>query len=187
MHNAQNAAAAYAAGRALGWPEAALCEGLRSYPGLAHRMERLATVDGVQFVNDSKATNVEAARYSLSAYDNVYWLAGGRAKGDDFSLLDLHLGTVRCLYAFGEAETALAEHFAHHIPVMFSGTLTRAFATAFTDAKRAGGGTVLLAPACSSFDQFRNFEERGDAFRALVRALAGAGATAAGTTGEGTR
>ncbi len=169
-HNWQNAAAAYAVARASGIGPRQIAEGMRSFPGLPHRMERVAERDGVVFVNDSKATNADAAEKALSAYDRVRWIAGGRAKEGGIAPLAPLFGRIAKAYLIGEA----AEGFAAALgatPHEICGTLEAATALA---AEEAGAGeVVLLSPACASFDQFESFEARGDAFRALARAVSG--------------
>jgi UDP-N-acetylmuramoylalanine--D-glutamate ligase len=176
-HNWQNAAAAYAAARALGVSLADAAEGLMSFPGLAHRMELVGQLDGVSLVNDSKATNADAARAAMSAYPKFFWIAGGVAKaGGIESLADL-FPRVEKAYLVGDAAPAFAATLDGHAPVTISGDLASATAAAFADARAyvaANGGeaVVLLSPACASFDQFPDFEKRGDAFRQIVQSLA---------------
>lgn len=170
VHNAQNAAAAIAAVRALGVPDATIAAGLKTYPGLPHRMERVAERGGVLFVNDSKATNPEAAAPALTAYDRIHWIAGGRAKSADLGQLTGRLDKVVAAYVIGEAADLFERLLAPHMPVTMAGTLDRAVPAAAAAARP--GDTVLLSPACASYDQFRDFEARGDRFRELVEALA---------------
>ena len=171
-HNWQNAAAAYAAARALGIPVAEAAEGLLSFPGLAHRMETVGAVGKVRFVNDSKATNADAARQALSAYPKVYWIAGGRPKvGGIDSLAGLFPRVTRA-YLIGEAAEAFGKTLEGHAPTTQCGTLIRAVQAAHADAAASGeDAVVLLSPACASFDQFPDFEVRGEAFREAVRDL----------------
>jgi UDP-N-acetylmuramoylalanine--D-glutamate ligase len=172
-HNWQNAAAAYAAVRGLGAPASEIAEGLLSFPGLAHRMETVAHFRGVRFVNDSKATNSDAARQALSSYPKVYWIAGGRAKdGGIDSLADL-FPRIKRAYLIGEAAGEFAGALEGQAPYMDCRDLRSAVAQAFADAQASGeGGIVLLSPACASFDQFADFEARGEAFRSAVLELA---------------
>ena len=170
-HNAQNAAFAYAAARALGVSHAAAVKGLLTFPGLAHRMETVGRVGAVRFVNDSKATNADAARQALAAYPSVFWIAGGvpKAGGID-DLADLFPRVTRA-YLIGQAADAFAATLGDS-PHVISRTLDAAVAAAAADAAAAGGEQiVLLSPACASFDQFPDFEVRGEAFRAAVLAL----------------
>ncbi len=168
VHNHQNACAAWAACRALGVPPRALEKGLMSFRGLAHRCEQVAEVAGVRFVNDSKATNAEAALQALRAFPRIRWIAGGRAKDGGIVALTPVLGSVVKAYLIGEA----AELFARQIgatPFEICHTLEAAVARAFAEA--APGEVVLLSPAAASFDQYSDFEARGNHFRALVAAL----------------
>jgi len=164
-HNWQNAAAAYAAVRG--------AEGLLSFPGLAHRMETVGHIRGVRFVNDSKATNSDAARQALSSYPRVYWIAGGRPKdGGIESLADLFPRIERA-YLIGEAAGEFAGTLEGQAPHVNCIDLQAAVSQAFADAQASGqGGIVLLSPACASFDQFADFEARGEAFRSAVLELA---------------
>ena len=172
-HNWQNAAAAYAAARALGISRAAILDGLASFPGLAHRMELVAEIDGVRFVNDSKATNADAAAKALGAYDAIWWIAGGKAKAGGIESLGAFFPRVRRAYLIGDAADAFAGTLAGKADHVVAGTLDRAVADAFRDARAARDQkpVVLLSPACASFDQFKDYEERGARFRDLVLAL----------------
>jgi UDP-N-acetylmuramoylalanine--D-glutamate ligase len=171
-HNWQNAAAAYAAVRGLGAPASEIVEGLLSFPGLAHRMETVGHIRGVRFINDSKATNSDAARQALASYPKVYWIAGGRAKdGGIESLADLFPRIERA-YLIGEAAGEFARTLEGRAPHVICPDLSAAVARAFSDAQATGrGGIVLLSPACASFDQFADFESRGEAFRSAVLQL----------------
>ncbi len=172
-HNWQNAAAAYAAVRALGVPAQDAIDGLLSFPGLAHRMETIGTIDGVRFVNDSKATNIDAARQAMSAYPRFYWIAGGRQKTGIGCLSDL-FGSVARAYLIGEAAPDFARTLEGRAPAQTAPSLRDAVQAAFIDARASGEAEpiVLFSPACASFDQFSDFEARGEAFRAAVHALA---------------
>ncbi len=182
-HNAQNAAAAYAACAALGLDRAAIADGIRGFPGLAHRQERVAEAGGVLYVNDSKATNADAAARALACYGAVYWIAGGRAKEGGVAPLAQFLPRVRKAYLIGESAEAFARQIGDACPVAVAQTLDAAVRQAHLDARadRLGGAVVLLSPAAASFDQFANFEARGDRFRALVLELvSGDGDSASG-------
>jgi UDP-N-acetylmuramoylalanine--D-glutamate ligase len=169
-HNAQNVAAAVAVAKALGLTQDAIARGLASYPGLPHRMERIATVDGVLYVNDSKATNPTSTAPALAAYPRVHWILGGLAKTADLDAVADQLGHVVAGYAIGDSADLYTRLLSEKgIPVVNAGTLERAVAAAKVAAR--AGEVVLLSPACASFDQFRDYEARGDAFRALVEAL----------------
>jgi UDP-N-acetylmuramoylalanine--D-glutamate ligase len=175
LHNAQNAACATAAALALGLNLNAIQRGLRSFPGLAHRMEQVGRKGQVLFVNDSKATNAEAAARALSSFTDIFWIAGGRAKSGGIGSLAEFFPRIRKAYLVGEASEAFAATLAGKVAHVSAGTLDRAVALAAQEAESAGldEAIVLLSPACASFDQFRNFEVRGDKFRELVLALPG--------------
>ena len=168
-HNAQNALAAIAACEALGISNEAIEAGLRSFAGLPHRMERVAEKNGVLFVNDSKATNPDSAAPALSAYPRVHWIVGGKAKSSDLDACRPGFGHVVRAYTIGEAGALFARLLAADMPVEESGTLEVAVKAAATNAK--AGEVVLLSPACASFDQFKDYEARGQAFRDAVAAL----------------
>jgi len=169
-HNAQNLAVATAICWELGVPQDAINEGLATYPGLPHRMERVREKDGVLFVNDSKATNPEAAAPALAAYQGIHWILGGRAKGADLGPCARYLDHVRAAYTIGEAGEMFAKLLRPSLPVEECGVLDAAVSAAAGAAK--AGEVVLLSPACASFDQFKDYEARGEAFRAEVEALA---------------
>ena len=168
-HNLQNAAAAIAVCRSLGVGEGEIALGLRSYPGLPHRMERVREKDGVSFVNDSKATNPTATAPALAAFERIRWICGGLAKTDNLDECAPYFDHVRKAYTIGEASELFASLLSPHMDVAECETLERAVGVAAAEA--ASGDTVLLSPACASFDQFRDFEERGDQFRALVEGI----------------
>jgi UDP-N-acetylmuramoylalanine--D-glutamate ligase len=155
--------------RWLGVADDAIEQGLRTYPGLPHRMERIREKNGVLFVNDSKATNPTATAPALAAFDRIRWILGGQAKTDNLDECAPHFGHVRSAYTIGEAAELFERLLSPHIPVKNCGKLDVAIREAAADAE--GGDTVLLSPACASFDQFRDFEDRGDQFRALVEGL----------------
>lgn len=169
-HNQQNAIAAYAAGRALGFPREKILTSFESFPGLAHRMEIIAEREGVRFVNDSKATNADAAAKALATYENIYWIIGGKAKEGGIESLEKYWPRIRRAYLIGAASDMFAATLEGKVDYVRSGTLDRAVEQAARDAAADGAELkiVLLSPACASFDQFNNFEERGDAFRAYV-------------------
>jgi len=175
-HNWQNAAAAFAVGRALGLSNEAIVDGIRTYPGLPHRQELIATIDGVRFINDSKATNADATAKALACYETIYWILGGRPKETGLDGLEPFYPRIARAYLIGEAAASFEKTLAgHHVASRPCGTLDRAVAEAAADAAREkrSGAVVLLSPACASFDQFANFEARGDRFRQLVTGLAG--------------
>jgi UDP-N-acetylmuramoylalanine--D-glutamate ligase len=146
--------------------------GLMSFPGLAHRMETIGTLGKVRFINDSKATNIDAARQAMSSYPRFYWIAGGRPKTGIGCLADL-FPAIAGAYLIGEAAPAFARDLEGHAPAEISGSLEAAVAAAYADAAAGGEeAVVLFSPACASFDQFTDFEARGEAFRAAVHGLA---------------
>ena len=172
-HNRENAAAAAAAARAAGIDDAAIAEGLRTFAGVPHRLELIREVDGVRWVNDSKATNPEAAERALGAYPpGLRVILGGSLKGSSFAGLAgraRESGVARA-YLIGEAADEIAEALAAEgVRFQHSRDLENAVADARTEAET--GDVVLLSPACASYDQFRDFEERGERFRELVEAL----------------
>jgi UDP-N-acetylmuramoylalanine--D-glutamate ligase len=174
-HNRENAAAATAAARALGVDDAEIASALRSFAGVPHRLELVREVGGVRYVNDSKATNVAAALRGLAAYpDPLHLILGGSLKGESFAPLARAIrerGGVRSVWLVGEATDQLAQALeAEGLDSERVGTLDRAVAAAAAVAA-APGDIVLLSPACASYDQFENFEQRGEAFRRLVEAL----------------
>ncbi|HUO12356.1 MAG TPA: UDP-N-acetylmuramoyl-L-alanine--D-glutamate ligase [Caulobacteraceae bacterium] len=171
-HNWQNAAAAYAAARALGLSVQDAAEGLMSFPGLAHRMETVGTIGRVRFVNDSKATNADAARQALSSYPKIYWIAGGQPKTGGIESLEDLFDVVAKAYLVGEAEDAFAATLEGRAAYAKCGTIEAAVEAAYADARATGeDAIVLLSPACASFDQFSDFEARGEAFRIAVHHL----------------
>src|ERR1700742_4773911 len=175
LHNAQNAACALAWALALGVGKDVLQQGLRSFPGLAHRMEQVGRRGNVLFVNDSKGTNADAAAHALSSFADIFWIAGGLPKAGGITGLTEYFPRIRKAYLIGEAAAEFAGTLGERVPHEMSGTLDVAVASAARDADASGlhDAIVLLSPACASFDQYRNFEIRGAAFRDLVNALPG--------------
>jgi UDP-N-acetylmuramoylalanine--D-glutamate ligase len=168
-HNAQNALAAIAAAQALGVDEVTIDGALESFRGLPHRMERLGEVNGVSFVNDSKATNPESAAPALAAFNRVHWIVGGKGKGDDLDACLPHLGHVVRAYTIGASGPVFARALDGKVPVEQAETLEQAVDSAARQAQP--GDTVLLSPAAASFDQFRDYEHRGQVFRDTVEGL----------------
>ncbi|MCM8557569.1 Mur ligase family protein [Sphingomicrobium sediminis] len=168
-HNAQNATAAILACSALGLERHEIEAGLASYAGLPHRMEIVAEKDGVLFVNDSKATNPDAAAPALAAYERIRWILGGEAKTDDLGAMEQHLKNIAKAYLVGESADLFEGLLAGKVETVKAGSVDKAVEMAAADA--VAGDTVLLSPACASFDQFKDFTVRGDAFRAAVEAL----------------
>ena len=173
-HNGQNAAAVCAVCQVLGLSEDEILTGFKSFPGLAHRMEQVGHVGDVLFINDSKATNAEAVAPALSGFDKVFWIAGGLAKQGGIDALSPCFSHIAKAYFIGEAAGNFAAQLKDTIPYEIAGTLKQAVNHAALDAAALGGEqTVLLSPAAASFDQFSNFEKRGEAFKELVAALDG--------------
>ncbi len=178
-HNWQNAAAAFAACKRGGVEPRVIMACLQSYPGLVHRQEPVETVDGVAFVNDSKATNLVAATKALACYETVYWIAGGRPKEGGLAGLVPYFPRIRQAFLVGEAALAFGQELDGKVPFTHSGDVETAVKQAFEAAKKAKTEgeerpVVLLSPACASFDQFPDFEARGDVFKDTVEALPGA-------------
>jgi UDP-N-acetylmuramoylalanine--D-glutamate ligase len=175
LHNAQNAACAAGAALALGLSPAQIQAGLRSFPGLAHRMEQVARKGQVLFVNDSKATNADAAARALASFTDIFWIAGGKAKTGGITALAGYFPRIRKAYLIGEAAGEFARTLDGQVAHEMAGTLDTAVAQAARDAEASGlqEAVVLLSPACASFDQYPNFEVRGAAFRELVLSLPG--------------
>jgi UDP-N-acetylmuramoylalanine--D-glutamate ligase len=176
LHNAQNAACASACALALGVSTDVLQKGLRSFPGLAHRMEQVGRRGNVLFVNDSKGTNADATAHALSSFSDIFWIAGGKPKAGGITSLAEYFPRIRKAYLIGEAAPEFAATLGKGVPHEMSQTLDVAVANAARDAEASGlrEAVVLLSPACASFDQYRNFEIRGAKFRDLVQALPGA-------------
>ncbi len=178
VHNIQNALAAYHVSRALGVTEEQFFTGLKSFTGLPHRQFLVRVMDGVAYVNDSKATNAQAAGTALAAYQNIYWIVGGRPKAGGLEGLESVMPHIKHAFLIGEAMEEFGTWLDRHgVPHHFNETLDRAVADAHRMAQSArgqpgGAGVVLLSPACASFDQFQSFEARGDAFACLVEGLA---------------
>jgi len=173
QHNAQNALAAVAACLRVGLDLGEIQAGLESFPGLAHRMEQVGRKGRVLFVNDSKATNADASAPALSSFPRIYWIAGGLQKEGGIEPLRSYFPRIAKAYLIGEAAPAFSATLGETVPYEISGTMAAAVEHAAKDAAEdpAAEAVVLLSPACASFDQFRNFEVRGDAFRAAVHAI----------------
>lgn len=165
VHNHQNACHAYAACRSIGLPPRQIEAAMTDFGGLRHRCQYLGARDGVQFINDSKATNADAAEQALKAFERIRWIVGGVPKAGGIAPLLPHMDRVLKSYLIGQAADAFSQTLADH-PQQISATLEQAFRQAVAEA--SAGDTILLAPACSSHDQFENFEARGEAFEALV-------------------
>ena len=180
-HNWQNAAAAYAACRVAGVAPAEIAAAIATYPGLPHRQELVATLPGLRFVNDSKATNADAAAKALGCYERIYWIAGGLPKAGGIASLAPFFPRIAGAFLIGQASGEFAQTLDGRVPFTRSGDLAIAIAQATAAARRDGGAdgrrdgamdsVVLLSPACASYDQFTSYEARGDAFRALARKI----------------
>ena len=172
-HNAQNAAAAAALARALGVGRDVIAARMKDYPGLPHRQQNVGTVDGVVFVNDSKATNADSAARALACYDRLIWIAGGMAKEGGIDPLAAFFPRIAAAFLIGRDAPLLAHTLTSHgVPHSVLDTLDAAVPAAFAAAQRLGVPVVLLSPACASFDQFAGFDARGDRFAALAEKLA---------------
>lgn len=171
LHNIANALAAVVACRKAGVPGAVIAETLRSFGGVEHRLEPVATVGGVEYINDSKATNVDSVWYALQAMMRpTVWIAGGTDKGNDYAvLMPLVREHVKALVCMGVDNAKLVRSFTGVVPVYDAGSLEEALAACREAAEP--GDTVLLSPACASFDLFRNYEDRGDRFKEAVKAM----------------
>jgi UDP-N-acetylmuramoylalanine--D-glutamate ligase len=169
-HNAQNAAAAAALARALFVPEAAIAEGIKTFAGLPHRQQEVALREGIAFINDSKATNADAAARAMGCYDRFIWIAGGVAKAGGIEDLAPFFPRVAKAFLIGQDGPGFAETLrAQHVDCDVAGTLAHAVPLAFAAAKACGVKTVLFSPSAASFDQFANFDARGEAFAALAK------------------
>jgi UDP-N-acetylmuramoylalanine--D-glutamate ligase len=175
-HNAQNAAAAYAVARRAGLSPDQAIAGIRTFPGLAHRQELVDTIDGVRYINDSKATNADATEKALACYAAIYWIAGGLPKAGGITSLAPYFKRLRHAFLIGNATGEFAATLDGKVPYSRCGDLSTALAAASDRARgdHVPDAVVLLSPACASYDQFPNFEVRGDTFRGLVADLPGA-------------
>ena len=180
VHNGQNAAFAFAAARALGLSVAEIAAGLATFPGLAHRMEQVGRQGKVLFVNDSKATNADAAEKALLSFHDIFWILGGKSKEGGIAPLRPLFPRVAKAYFIGAASEEFARTLGAGAPFELCGTLEAATAAAARDARASAAAepVVLLSPACASYDQFVNFEQRGDRFRSLVAQMIRAHANA---------
>lgn len=176
-HNKQNAAIAYAAARMMGLEAGAILEAMKSYPGLAHRQFVTRLISGVAYINDSKATNADAAATALACNSNIYWILGGKPKEGGLRGLEMYMERVKHAFLIGQASEDFADWLDKYgVEYTKSGTLDVAVKQAHEMAQGhrgqpGGAGVVLLSPACASYDQFKSFEDRGDQFTAFVNAL----------------
>lgn len=174
QHNWQNAAMAYAACLSCGVSVAHIIEGLKSFPGLVHRQNIITRHNGVTYINDSKATNDQAAAMALRTYNPIYWIAGGKAKDGGYSDCEKYISHVRHAFLIGDAQEKMAKWLTgQKVPFTLSGTMEKALVAAHAQAQqeKRDNAVVLLSPACASFDQFKNFEHRGEVFVDLVRKI----------------
>ena len=167
---------AIAIARHLGVAEDAIARGIATFPGLPHRQQQIATIDGIGFVHDSKATNADATARALSSYRDIYWILGGQAKEGGVAPLAPWFDRIRHAFLIGEATELFAVQLEGKLAYSRCGDLKSALDAAHQRAQRAahGAAVVLLSPACASWDQWKSYEHRGDAFRAMARALPGA-------------
>jgi UDP-N-acetylmuramoylalanine--D-glutamate ligase len=175
LHNAQNAAAAFAVCETLGLAPDEIARGMRTFPGLPHRMEEVGRLGEAIFVNDSKATNADSTEKALASFEHIYWIVGGKAKDGGIAPLRDYFPKIEKAYLIGAATDEFAETLDGNVRFARCGTLDKAVAQAAEDARASDAreAVVLLSPACASYDQYPNFEIRGDHFRDLVRALPG--------------
>ncbi len=171
-HNWQNAAAAYAACKSVGLDADAIVAGMRTFPGLDHRMQEIGRIGKVRFINDSKATNADAARQAMSSFDKFFWIAGGKAKAGGIEDLRDLFGRVKHAYLIGEAAELFEKTIGKSAPCTQSRLLFTAVAQAYAAAEKSGKEEIVLfSPACASFDQFTDFEARGEAFKTAVEEI----------------
>ena len=173
-HNGQNAAASYAACLSYGLTGNDIIHAMRSFPGLPHRQQLVATVKGIRFINDSKATNADAAKRALACYNDIYWIIGGQPKDTGLSGLEQYTQCIRQAYIIGQASDEFAAWCTeNNIPHQICGTLDIAVKNAGADAAKddVANAVVLLSPACASWDQFDSYEHRGDVFTELAHQL----------------
>lgn len=173
-HNYQNIAAAYAASRLLKVEPSVIADGIGTFAGLAHRQEWVATHQNVTIINDSKATNADATATALQAFDNIFWILGGMDKTDGIDALLPYASKIRHAFLIGKASERFAETLTGHVPFTLCETLETAVSKGWTNAaaftKTTGQqATLLLSPACASFDQFADFEQRGDVFKTYIQ------------------
>jgi UDP-N-acetylmuramoylalanine--D-glutamate ligase len=186
-HNWQNAACAYAAARSVGIAPEAIYQAMKTFPGLRHRLQLVATVNGIRFINDSKATNADATSNALAPYDTIYWILGGKPKEGGITSLSPYFSKIAHAFLIGEAAQAFAATLKGKVLFTQCGTLDvavqKSAEMAFFEKKKEA--VVLLSPACASFDQFKNFEERGDVFCKLVNSLPRRGRVGVGACSGG--
>ncbi|WP_428246243.1 UDP-N-acetylmuramoyl-L-alanine--D-glutamate ligase [Ferrovibrio sp.] len=179
-HNGQNIAAVFAAARAAGLEAEAILAAIESFPGLKHRLQQVGSIDGIACINDSKATNAEAAEKALACFDTIYWIAGGKAKEGGIAALKPLFPRIRHAFLIGHAANDFAATLGKDVPHSLSGSLEPAIDQALALARREklANAVLLLSPACASYDQFKSFEHRGDEFIRLIRERQAKGAAA---------
>jgi UDP-N-acetylmuramoylalanine--D-glutamate ligase len=169
-HNQENMVAAFAVCRAIGMDRDTIEKHIMSFEGLAHRQKQVATYQQIEFINDSKATNADATSKALASFDNIYWIVGGMPKSDGIDGLDVFYPKIKSAYLIGQASQEFARKLEGHVSYQECGTIAAATAQAFKDALQSSKpAVILLSPACASFDQYKNFEQRGDDFAAQVQ------------------
>lgn len=169
FHHAQNIALAFGAMNHVGVRENDIYNALKTFKGLVHRLEWVGSFCNIEFVNDSKATNIDAALGALAAYDHLFWIVGGQPKANELDGVEAYYPKIKAAYTIGEATQRFAKLLSPHVPTRPCYTLDKAVSYAIKDAKALGYGTVLLAPAAASLDQYAHFEARGDHFKTLIR------------------
>ncbi len=172
-HNAQNAAAAVAIALYCDIDRDTIAHGLRSFPGLAHRMEEIGRRGDALFINNSKATNADSTEKALKSFDDIFWILGGKAKEGGITSLSPYFPKIRKAYLIGEASDEFAQTLGNAVPHVACSTLDRAVEEAARDVEGEDRAVVLLSPASASYDHYPNFEVRGNHFRELVKALPG--------------
>jgi len=173
VHNFQNVAVAYGVCRALSLDKEEIARAIQAFPGLAHRQECVGIREGIQFINDSKGTNADATAKALATFDQIYWIAGGKAKSDGIESLSSYFPKIVHTFLIGEAQERFAATLEGKVPYTKSGTLEKAVIESYQLALANGlpNSVILLSPACASFDQFQDFEQRGRVFCQLVQSL----------------
>jgi UDP-N-acetylmuramoylalanine--D-glutamate ligase len=166
VHNKENIAASYAASRIVGVSPENIISCIKTFEGLPHRIQYIGSIGAINFYNDSKATNAEAASKSISSLDNIYWLAGGIAKDGGIQELQPLFHKIHKAYLFGQDKGLFAKTLKGQVEFQICHDLSEAFDAAYKDAARGltNKANILLAPACASYDQFKNYEERGRKF-----------------------
>ncbi|MBI1954720.1 MAG: UDP-N-acetylmuramoyl-L-alanine--D-glutamate ligase [Proteobacteria bacterium] len=172
IHNQQNIAVAYKIARLMGLEKEAIIKAIQTFPGLEHRQQIIRKIGSIVFINDSKATNADAAEKALKTFEKIYWILGGRDKRDGIDPLVPYFSKIKQAFLIGEAQERFSQTLSHHVPYTFSQTLDKAIKEAYKEAqKNSEESVILFSPACASFDQFQDFEHRGNVFCRLVEQL----------------